>query len=204
MSEECVFIDSGNTKIEGLLENLSGREGVVVTHPHPLYGGNMHNNVVDAIVQGYHKKGYSTFRFNFRGVGGSQGVYDNGIGEQEDVRAALNYLFDLGKDSIDLAGYSFGAWVNALGLETFEHVSRMIMVSPPLNLISFDFLKYNPKIQLLIVGNRDEIAGYEAIEGSLVNWNPEAVLRIIDGADHFYGGKTNELKSIITDFLEIE
>ena len=201
MPEERVFFESGGLKIEGLLESLHGDRGVVITHPHPLYGGDMFNNVVEAIAQAYREKGHSTLRFNFRGVGQSEGEYDNGSGEQENVRAALDYLFDLGKRNIDLAGYSFGAWINALGLESFEKAARMIMVSPPLNFIDFSFLTYNQKIQLVIVGTEDDIAGSKMVEGMLQTWNPEANLRNIQGADHFYWGKTSELKSIILEFL---
>jgi alpha/beta superfamily hydrolase len=201
MPEERVFFESGGLKIEGLLESLHGDRGVVITHPHPLYGGDMYNNVVEAIAQAYREKGHSTLRFNFRGVGQSEGEYDNGIGEQENVRAALDYLSDLGKRNIDLAGYSFGAWVNALGLESFEKAARMIMVSPPVNFIDFSFLTYNQKIQLVIVGTEDDIAGSQMVEGMLQTWNPEANLRNIQGADHFYWGKTSELNSIILEFL---
>ncbi len=201
MPEERVFFESGGLKIEGLLESLHGDRGVVITHPHPLYGGDMFNNVVEAIAQAYREKGHSTLRFNFRGVGQSEGEYDNGSGEQENVRAALDYLFDLGKRNIDLAGYSFGAWINALGLESFEKAARMIMVSPPVHFIDFSFLTYNQKIQLVIVGTEDDIAGSKMVEGMLQTWNPEANLRNIQGADHFYWGKTSELKSIILEFL---
>ncbi len=202
MAEERIFLNSGELRIEGLLENLPGDKGVVVTHPHPLYGGSMHNNVVEAIVQAYRKRGYSTFRFNFRGVGGSQGTHDNGIGEQEDVRAALSYLSELGKSNIDLAGYSFGAWVVALGLERFEQANRVVMVSPPHSFIDFSFLKYSPKIKLVIVGANDEIAGPQAVEKMVPTWNTEAAFRIILGADHFYWGKTDHLISTIYEFLD--
>ena len=202
MAEEQIFFDSEGLKIEGLLENLKGEKGVVVTHPHPLYGGEMHNNVVEAITQAYHGQGYSTLRFNFRGVGRSEGSYDDGRGEQEDVRAALKFLSGQGMSSFDLAGYSFGAWINALCIEELAQATRMVMVSPPVNFVSFDFLKYDPKIQLVIVGNRDDIAGYRTIEKLMPNWNPEAILRIIEGADHFYWGYTEELKAIIGEFLD--
>jgi len=201
MAEERVFIDSGNIRLEGLLDNLPGEKGVVVTHPHPLYGGEMRNNVVEAIVRAYVEKGYSTFRFNFRGVGQSQGHFDNGAGEQEDVRAALEHLSGLGKSYIDLAGYSFGAWVNALGIEGFDRAGRMIMVSPPLNFINFDFVKYNPKIQLVIVGSGDDIAGAKAVEKLMPSWNPQGDFHIIEGADHFYWGYTDQLTAIISEFL---
>ena len=126
MAEERVFIQAGEMKIEGRLDNAPGEKAAIVTHPHPLYGGDMNNNVVEALVQAYREKGYTTLRFNFRGVGQSGGSFDEGIGEQEDVKAALAHLGELGKSSIDLAGYSFGAWVNAFGLKGFDHALRII------------------------------------------------------------------------------
>ena len=109
MAEKQIRFLSGDIEIEGLLYSSEGNKGVVITHPHPLYGGNMYNNVVKALVRIYQLAGYSTLRFNFRGVGLSKGTYGNGIGEQEDVRAALLYLAQEGKQSLDLAGYSFGS-----------------------------------------------------------------------------------------------
>jgi len=201
MKEERVFIQAGEVKIEGLVDNAPGEKAVIVTHPHPLYGGDMSNNVVETVVQAYRQKGYTTFRFNFRGVGQSEGNYDEGIGEQEDVRAGLSYLNGLGKSSIDLAGYSFGVWVNALGLKSFDHAKRMIMVSPPVNFIDFSFLGYNAKIQLVIAGSEDDIAPPGMIKEMLQAWNPGVHFNIIQGADHFYGGKTDEIKKIIRNFL---
>jgi len=202
MKEERVFVQAGEVKIEGLVDNAPGEKAVIVTHPHPLYGGDMSNNVVEAVVQAYRQKGYTTFRFNFRGVGQSEGNYEEGIGEQEDVRAGLSYLNGLGKSSIDLAGYSFGVWVNALGLKSFDHAKRMIMVSPPVNFIDFSFLGYNAKIQLVIAGSEDDIAPPGMIKGMLQDWNPEVNFSIIQGADHFYGGKTDEIVRIIQGFLD--
>lgn len=202
MKEERVFIQAGEVKIEGLVDNAPGEKAVIVTHPHPLYGGDMSNNVVEAVVQAYREKDYTTFRFNFRGVGQSEGNYDEGIEEQEDVRAGLSYLNGLGKSSIDLAGYSFGVWVNALGLKSFDQAKRMIMVSPPVNFIDFSFLNYNAKIQLVIAGSEDDIAPPGMIKGMLQDWNPEVYFNIIQGADHFYGGKTDEIKKIIWGFLD--
>ena len=201
MAEERIFIDAGGVKLEGLLDHLSDQRGVVVTHPHPVYGGTMHNNVVKGIVRAYRKKGYSTLRFNFRGVERSEGEHDNGVGEQEDVRSALKFLEDLGIKSIDLAGYSFGAWVGAMGLGTFEQVDRMIMVSPPVELLDFDALASNPKVRLVIAGSLDDIAPVKAIEEKMPFWNPEATLHVIDGADHMYLGEIDDLENIINDFI---
>jgi len=199
MGEERIFFEAEGLKIEGLFENLGGERGVVISHPHPLYGGSMHNNVVKAVAHAYQEEGYSTLRFNFRGVERSEGDFGNGVGEQEDVKAALKTL---GKKSMDLAGYSFGAWVNALGLAKFEEAQRLIMVSPPVSFIDFSFLQYSPKIKLVICGTRDEIAEYKKVEKMLAKWNDQALFRVIQGADHFYSGYEEELIDIVGEFLK--
>jgi alpha/beta superfamily hydrolase len=198
MAEERIFFDANGLKIEGMQADSQGDKGVVISHPHPLYGGTMHNNVVRAVAHAYQEEGYSTLRFNFRGVEKSEGDFGNGIGEQEDVRAALQTL---GKKNMDLAGYSFGAWVNALGVEKFEQAQRLIMVSPPVSVIDLSFLEYSPKIKLVICGTRDEIAEYKKVEKMLPKWNDQAVFRVIHGADHFYSGHEEELIDIIGEFL---
>ncbi len=202
MGEKRVIFQCGDLGLEGLLEIVSGDRGVVVTHPHPLYGGDMHNGVVQSVVDVYRESGYSTLRFNFRGVGASEGAYDHGHGEQKDVESALKVLNDQGKSKIDLAGYSFGAWVNALGSWRFEQVERTIMVSPPVNFLEFPDLSDNPKIELVIVGTRDEFADLNTLKATLRTWSPAAELKVIEGADHFYTGKLGELKRVLVEFLE--
>ncbi|MBW1804506.1 MAG: alpha/beta hydrolase, partial [Deltaproteobacteria bacterium] len=134
-------------------------------------------------------------------VGASEGAHDNGVGEQDDVRAAIEYLSNLGIEQPDLAGYSFGAWVNAMGLTSYAQVDRVVMVSPPVGFLDFDELKPNDKIKLVIVGSRDDIAQAELVKNAIPRWNPEASLKIIEGADHFYISKTGELKAVIGEFL---
>jgi alpha/beta superfamily hydrolase len=201
LGEERIFFDSDGLRIEGLLQKLPGDNGVVICHPHSLYGGTMHNNVVKAVAHAYQKEGYTTLRFNFRGVEKSEGDFGNGEGEQEDVKGALRYLQDLGRSRIDLAGYSFGAWVDALGLDKFEEAQRLIMVSPPVSFIDFGFLQYSAKIKLVICGTRDEIAEYKKVEKMLPKWNDEAMFQVVQGADHFYSGYEEELMEIIGRFL---
>ena len=137
MVDKIRFLSDGH-EIEGRLEKNSRQKGVVITHPHPLYGGDMFNNVVAAIARVYQQKDYTILRFNFRGVGNSQGSHGDGLGEQEDVRAAISYLADLSVGQIDLVGYSFGAWVNALTVIDESRLANMIMVSPPVAFIDFD------------------------------------------------------------------
>jgi alpha/beta superfamily hydrolase len=199
--EKIITIGNKGLKIEGLLNNLDTEKAVIVSHPHPLYGGNMYNNVVERIVQAYRAMNYSTLRFNFRGVGGSQGSYDEGDGEQEDVLAAMEYILEQEKTSIDLAGYSFGAWVNARGIDRFYGISRMLMISPPVAEMDLSFLRYNAKIKLVIAGSNDDIGPPSVIEKMMPVWNPEAELKIIQGADHFYQGKSREIEKIISDYL---
>jgi alpha/beta superfamily hydrolase len=201
MAEERIFFEANGLKLEGILSDTPGGKGVVICHPHPLYGGTMHNNVVKAVAHAYQEEEYSTLRFNFRGVEKSEGEFGNGVGEQEDVKAALQTL---GKKSMDLAGYSFGAWVNALGLAKFEEARRLIMVSPPVSAIDFSFLEHSPKIKLVICGSRDEFAEYKKVEKMLPKWNHEAQFRVIQGADHFYSGYEEELIDIIGEFLRRE
>ncbi|MCG6878735.1 MAG: alpha/beta fold hydrolase [Deltaproteobacteria bacterium] len=202
MAEERVFFESGDLKLEGLLNRGPGDAGVVITHPHPQYGGSMHNNVVESLVKAYKKADFTTLRFNFRGVGRSVGHYGEGVGEQVDVQGAAAYLEGLGLTAIHLVGYSFGAWVNAQAIGKLDTVERMIMVSPPVNFMDFSFLDDTPQLQLIITGAQDDIAPPDMIQKMLPGWNENATLRIVQGADHFYGGKTGEIESIIEAFLK--
>jgi uncharacterized protein len=193
---------SESYELEGLLSIRDEKKGVVVTHPHPLYGGDMYNLVVESIVHVYNLKGYSTLKFNFRGVGGSSGTYGHGAGEQEDVLSAISFLTDMRMDRIDLAGYSFGAWVNAHVLQKDNPVNRMIMVSPPVGFMDFASVSAMNSLKLVVTGNRDDIAPAEEIKKMIASWNPEARFDIIDGADHFYGGYLDPLEACLSSNLE--
>jgi len=201
MAEEHIFFKSQGLQIEALADIKQGGKAVIMCHPHPLYGGDMYNPVVDAVVGAYSLKGYSTLRFNFRGVGSSEGKYGNGIDEQEDVLSAMEYFIGLGKSNIDLGGYSFGAWVCASGLKNWQQVKRLIMVSPPVAFMSFDFLGYDPRIKLIIGADRDDIGLVDMIAEMLKTWNPEVLFKIINNSDHFYAGKKAEIKRIVEGFL---
>ena len=197
MAEKITFL-SEEYEIEGLLNQGDEKKGVVVTHPHSLYGGDMNNLVVESIVHVYHMKGYSTLKFNFRGVGRSQGAYDNGLGEQKDVLSALSFLADMGMEQIDLAGYSFGAWVNAHALQKDTLTKQMIMVSPPVGFMDFNSIVTMNPLKFVVTGNRDDIAPADVIEKMISTWNPNARFEVIDGADHFYGGYLGQLEACLS------
>jgi alpha/beta superfamily hydrolase len=200
MEENC-FFQSEKYMLEGLIDKSEGDRAIIITHPHSLYGGNMYNNVVESIQRVYQHRGYTTLRFNFRGVGNSEGSYGNGQGEQNDVLAAVGYLSDAGFKRIDLAGYSFGAWVNALTARQEIPVERMLMVSPPVGFIDFEPITPLPCLQLVITGSRDEIAPLDIITKMLPIWNTDARLEVINGADHFYSGYTRDLEKILSTAL---
>jgi alpha/beta superfamily hydrolase len=196
-----IFFQSDDFQIEGLLDERTSDKGVVVSHPHPLYGGDMFAAGVESIVHAYWKKGFATLRFNFRGVGNSQGCHDNGVGEQQDVLAALSCLREAGIKAIDLAGYSFGAWVNAHAIQQDASVNRMVMVSPPVGFMDFQKVRRIDCLKLVITGSRDSIAPRELIQEMLSDWNPDALFEIIQGADHFYGGYFDRLEAVLDAHL---
>ncbi len=202
MTEERISIRSRGCELEGLLAEMPGAKGVVVTHPHPLYGGDMNNNVVDVIAGAYREKGYTTLRFNFRGVGRSGGTYGEGLGEQDDVAAVISFMGSIGITELDLAGYSFGVWINSMGIDRFSAARRLVMVSPPVNFMDFSSLRYNQRIEMIVSGQDDEIAPPHMIKELIPVWNPCARFDVIQGADHFFLGKTDQLERSIIDFLD--
>ena len=203
--EKKITLSSGRHRLEGYWQAGAGHKGVVITHPHPLYGGTMNNPVVETVQSAYQQHGYATLRFNFRGVGGSQGNFDNGLGEQDDVRAAISYVENMDVSAIDLAGYSFGAWVNT-GVVTGSRTSimSMMMISPPVGFIEFETVPAMNCLKLVVTGSRDDIAPVNQIRDLMPTWNPEAQFEIIDGCDHFYSGHLDKLQSILTQYLESE
>jgi len=199
--EKITFMSEG-FKIEGLLDPMSDDRGVVITHPHPLYGGDMYNYVVESIARIYKENKYTTLRFNFRGAGESGGKYDNGIGEQQDVVAALSHLYESGIKKLCLAGYSFGAWVNAHAAEKSLSVQEMLVVSPPVAFMDYTDITPNKKLKLVVTGSNDEIAPPEKIHKLLPDWNNEALFEVIQGADHFYSGYLNNLESVLSSYIK--
>ena len=199
--ESRVTFHAGALKLEGQINPLSKTCGVVITHPHPLYGGELSNPVVQSIALSYARKGITTLRFNFRGVGKSDGVYDNGMGEQEDVLAAIGLLSASGITEIHLAGYSFGAWVNARISRLPTEVSALIMVAPPVAFMDYKNIPAQPHLKVVLTGSDDEIAPPDLIRRHLPAWNPAAQLEIIDDADHFFYGRFPQLEEALATHI---
>jgi hypothetical protein len=144
-------------------------------------------------------------RFNFRGVGRSEGEYGDGIKEQEDTRAALEFL--LQRDEIDpnriaLTGYSFGAFVGLAALHNNEKIKALVGVSPPLTLFEFNYLKTSTKPKLLIIGDMDQYTPEKVFNNFYEKLAEPKEKRILQGVDHFYGGYENEVGRITAEFLQ--
>jgi len=192
MNEEKVFIPSTGIHLEGLLsiqEASSFKGGVVLCHPHPQYGGDMDHPVVTTAAEAAFEEGFSTLRFNFRGVGESGGSYGEGIGEREDVKAAADYLYSSLKDNpfhLILVGYSFGAWAGfpiAIQDERFE---GMVGIAPPLQIYDFGFLTDYRKKKLFVAGDRDLFCPRPVLEEWYRQLKEPKFLSVIPGADHFF------------------
>lgn len=202
-----LFIPVAHGKLEAILKEP--REGpaqgvALVLHPHPLGGGTMHNKVVFRAAAALNDAGLITLRINFRGVGQSTGEHDEGRGEREDVRAGLNYLASTypGKP-ITLCGFSFGARVGLEVALADVRVVNLISIGTPVDKYDFNFLEPCSKPILFVHGDQDEfggIPGLEELVKAIRKHNANVELYVVKGADHFFAGRLEELKRVITDW----
>ncbi|MDI6763505.1 MAG: alpha/beta fold hydrolase [Thermodesulfobacteriota bacterium] len=210
MKEEKVFFPYGGVQLEGLLnihEALSVKGGVILCHPHPQYGGDMHNRVITTALGSAHQEGFSTLRFNFRGVGSSGGSYGEGIGEMEDVRAAIEFLHSRQKDSnlpLILLGYSFGACTGIPVAIKDERIKGVVAISPPLDIYDFNFMKGYKKKKLIVVGDQDIWCPSSRLEEWYQQLDEPKSLTLIQGVDHFYSYQANLLTQPLRNFFNSE
>jgi uncharacterized protein len=193
-----IEIDGGPCLEAQLGPAESALGGLVVCHPHPLYGGDMENPVVVRAVEVARDLSVSTLRFNFRGVGHSTGAHTGGEGEKEDLRAAFGFLgshLPFGRP-LGVAGYSFGAWVAAQVVASAPHVAAVCLVAPPLEMLEFGALDGAGKDILLVAGTRDSYCPVPGLE-DLASRIPGARAITIEGADHFFFGKLHPLGEAI-------
>ena len=205
VNETRVTIPCGDLSLEGVItvpEAVPPLPGVVVCHPHPLYGGMMDNSVVIAVCQALAQASIVSLRFNFRGAGGSQGKHDNGVGERDDVTAALATLASGGEvdgDRIGLCGYSFGAGVALEVAAESQQVLALALISPLLSHPSPIETYARPK--LLLWGDQD-LALPAADLDSFTTALPEPKqFEVIPGADHFWWGHEHEVASRVAAFF---
>lgn len=194
--ETHIQFKAGDVVLEALLKRSAGDRAAVITHPHPLYGGDMHNPVVETIGRIYQNRGFTTLRFNFRGVGASTGSFTEGFGEMDDVRGAIGYLIQAGIEKIDLSGYSFGTRVLA-GMSLPEQVIRQIYVAPPVAFMDFSEIAEVTRLAAVVVGDSDDFAPVADIKNLLHRWGSSADLHVISGGDHFFSSCQHDLISLL-------
>jgi alpha/beta superfamily hydrolase len=175
----------------------------IVCHPHPMFGGTMHNKVVYQAAKALHEHGIPVLRFNFRGTGLSEGTHDRGRGEQDDVRAGLGFLAsEFPNRYILLAGFSFGAWVGLrVGCED-TRVTSLIGLGLPVDRSDLSYLRICAKPKLIIQGGNDEFGSRKNLEALFAELLPPKKLVIVDGVDHFFAGKLPEVGKAINSWLD--
>ena len=176
----------------------------VVCHPHPLYGGTMHNKVVFQAAKALHARGATVLRFNFRGAGQSEGEHDRGIGEQHDVRAAIDYLAgEFPGRPILLAGFSFGSSVGMRVGCADARVDRLIGLGLPVDSPNVDmsFLRACTKPRLIIQGANDQFGSRATLESLFAALPEPKQLVFVDGADHFFTGHLDKVAAAIDAWL---
>lgn len=207
-SIRSLFLDGPVGKLEALL-NLGAENATysaLVCHPHPLFGGTLHNKVVFHTMKALNSFGFPVLRFNFRGAGLSQGEHDNGQGEVDDVRAALNWLEREFHLPIIFAGFSFGAAVGLRAGCPDSRVRALIGVGTPVLPVeersyNLDFLQSCIKPKLFVSGENDKYGPRQQLE-RFVNSVPEPrKLVIIESADHFFEGRLRELREAIEAWI---
>ncbi len=206
-ASEALTIAGDGVSLEAVLqlpEGLGPFPGVVVCHPHPLYGGDMHNNVVMAIVTGVLDAGAAALRFNFRGVPGSTGTHDKGNGERGDVVAALRTLREderVDGERVGLAGYSFGASVAmVVAAGASESPALALVGAPAAGLATPEAIGY-PHPKLIVAGDRDHVLPADRIEALTRAMQGPVEVQVLPGADHFMLGYEGAISEHVRAFF---
>ena len=199
------FLEGPTGRLEALLWTVADADpasAALICHPHPLFGGTMHNKVVYQAAKTLHQAGLPVLRFNFRGAGLSGGAHDAGRGEQGDVAAALDFLSSEfpGKPLL-LAGFSFGAGVGLRVGCADQRVDRLIGLGLPVNRLDMSFLHACAKPKLFIQGGNDEFGSRDKVEALYAEIPEPKQLIIVERADHFFTGRLDEVDTAIAGWI---
>jgi len=181
----------------------------LILHPHPKFGGTMNNPVTYQLHYAFREMGFTVMRFNFRGVGRSQGEFDQGIGELSDAASALDYLQAQNQSTKAcwVAGFSFGAWIGMQLLMRRPEISGFISVAPPANMYDFSFLAPCPSSGLIISGELDKVSPPEAVKILVDKLRAQKGIviddEVVPGANHFFEGRIDPLVDHCSDYLDM-
>jgi hypothetical protein len=204
-----VIFNGPDGRLEGRYQHNRSPNAPIalMLHPHPQHGGTMNNKVVYTLFHAFARQGFSVLRFNFRGVGRSQGVYDRGEGELADAAAALDWMqsYNQNAGACWIAGFSFGAWIGMQLLMRRPEIAGFISVSPPANMYDFTFLAPCPSSGLVIQGGADEVVPEPSVRKLVdkLQHQRDIVIdyRVIQGASHFYQDHMDELNAELDRYL---
>lgn len=206
MAEVSVAIPVGKIMLEALFHSGNLSDAAIICHPHPLYGGSMDNNVVSVLQAVLEEWGWGTLRFNFRGVGGSGGRHEEGLGEVDDVLGVAAYLAARGVKTIHLAAYSYGVWIGLGAIRKGLRAASALLISPPLDFLDFSGLRLPDVPCLITAGDRDSFCA----TGSLKSWlalqtveSDRLNVHILVGCDHFYWNHDELLSARVREFLRL-
>jgi hypothetical protein len=204
-----VIFPGPDGRLEGRYHPQKNKDApiAIILHPHPLYGGTMNNKVVYNLHYAFHRIGFTCLRFNFRGVGRSQGEYDQGIGELSDAAAALDYLQSLNGNAKNcwVAGFSFGAWIGMQLLMRRPEIAGFVAVAPPANQYDFSFLAPCPSSGLIISGSADRVVPASDVTGLAEKLKQQKGITIthttIEGAGHFFDPGMEEMVATVEQYV---
>jgi alpha/beta superfamily hydrolase len=204
-----VIMNGPEGRLEGRYQHGEGTTAPIalMLHPHPQHGGTMNNKVTYALYHAFAERGFSVLRFNFRGVGRSQGRFDRGEGELSDAAAALDWLqtYNPNASACWIAGFSFGAWIGMQLLMRRPEISGFISVAPPANIYDFSFLAPCPSSGLVIQGDRDDIVPHEAVAKLVQKLSNQRDIKIdykiLKGATHFFNEHLDGLREGVDEYL---
>jgi alpha/beta superfamily hydrolase len=205
-----VVINGPEGRIEARYQKAATANAPValVMHPHPRFGGTMNNKVVYNIFHALGRSGFAVLRFNFRGVGKSQGTFDNGQGELADAAAALDWLqmYHPSASQTWVAGFSFGAWIAMQLLMRRPEINAFISVAPPANIYDFAFLAPCPSSGLILQGTADEVVPEPEVAKLANRLKAQRGIGVeyktLSGADHFFEGKLDDLTALIERYAD--
>lgn len=204
---QSLFLNGPSGRLEALLNTSEGEApySAIVCHPHPLHGGTMHNKVVYHAAKALSGFGLPVLRFNFRGTGLSEGVHDNGRGEREDIRAALDWLQERYSLPIIFAGFSFGAATGLKACCPDPRVVGLISLGTPLaveeRLYTYSYLSQCGKPKLMVSGDQDAFGPVANLREILALAAEPKELVLVEGADHFFAGKLEVMREAISRWL---
>jgi hypothetical protein len=207
-----VIINGPEGRLEGryLHSKQPNAPIALMLHPHPQHGGTMNNKIVYTLYHSFARRGFSALRFNFRGVGRSQGGYDRGEGELSDAAAALDWLQTYNPNAAQcwIAGFSFGAWIGMQLLMRRPEIAGFVSVAPPANMFDFSFLAPCPSSGLVVLGSADEIVTQEAVQKLVDKLSSQRDIaieyKVVSGANHFFQNKIEDLDRQVDRYLAVQ